>query len=420
MAERENRDRIDVSGRTGLLHMVNMRHIIASGENTVVSAPYAWLDSALGIGNQRIKLEAEDYYAQALESIRQRSLASLEADPSVMALLKKASWDQKDREQWEKALAETVSQHHYDTPGLRDYRITKELPCRSTALERAVTINDLSSDIKDATESIEHDCETMSMTEGIIVQQLEDHLLPQPTKNNDESYKFAASYYYASGAVNWHANYPNFVLHAYLVSSATGNLIEATHTPRHAASPYHKTQADFSEVAEGVMALSTTGAVYKAGQSARFKTLLDNTLLFDEATALRQAANMSMRTPEQTYDAIIDWYHTKEEKIDWQQIPSNVKEPLYFAIAVYKKGNNTHQPLAELEKAFRDSLKRDGRIVVERWLSEEKNGPPSTACYENKDSLPSLEDLDIRLAPEDAALPTIRKPIESGQGIGKK
>ena len=128
MAEREYRDRIDVSGRTGLLHMVNMRHIIASGENTVVSAPYAWLDSALGIGNQRIKLEAEDYYAQALESIRQRSLASLEADPSVMALLKKASWDQKDREQWEKALAETVSQHHYDTPGLRDYRITKELP----------------------------------------------------------------------------------------------------------------------------------------------------------------------------------------------------------------------------------------------------------------------------------------------------
>ena len=191
-------------------------------------------------GSQRVDWDADDAFSSEYDGILERSIARIEENPELYDLRVMGSWGHAERVQWERGISEIVSEEMAQVPGLDSYRSTAIPGYPETSL-RAQFINAVSGDIENGTRSVEFDCEAMSVVEGSILQRLDQHFLPRRTIEamQEGDLKMQHNYFYATGQVSFNPNDDTAGGHAFIVSSATGNVIEATNEPNvHFFSPY--------------------------------------------------------------------------------------------------------------------------------------------------------------------------------------
>tara|TARA_R110002124_G_scaffold129483_1_gene290961 strand:- start:257369 stop:259174 length:1806 start_codon:yes stop_codon:yes gene_type:complete len=203
-------------------------------ENTRYEEIKAYIDniSQYKGNNQTIDLTVEDALTRTMQSVQENVLSEIANDSDIQGLLSKEVWSKQDRASWEKFISEATSAKIAEVPGLDSYRLQRKAPGsdlydQGTAEKRAQHVNELSKDIENGTGTIEFDCETMSIVEGIILQRLEHEALPSKA-NDQDGYKYAANYFYASGNAAPDYEGDTQTGHAYIISSATGNIIEGT------------------------------------------------------------------------------------------------------------------------------------------------------------------------------------------------
>lgn len=230
--------------------VINFQHILATGAIPIRSPddlgnPYALgpdqKNDSPGMANQHIDWESEDAFTRALDQVKQATFDRIAQDPQLQELLQKPEWGREDRVEWEREVSAIVSQEMHKIPGLDKYRLAGESEGDLTADYRATRLNDLATDIENGTATIEHDCETMSIFEGIILQQADNHLLPETAPEDD--YKVGSNYFYTSGYIKWNVE-DGIGGHAFIVSSATGNMIEGTDRPPSSNSSQYQENVD--------------------------------------------------------------------------------------------------------------------------------------------------------------------------------
>lgn len=190
-------------------------------------------------GSQRIDWYTQDEFNAAYEEILQNCIERIEANPAIYNLRIMPAWGHDERVAWEREISAIVSEEMDAIPGLDIYRLANEA-YPETSL-RAQWINVLSDDILQGTAKIEHDCETMTLIEGSILQRLDENFLPRRTVESlqDGNLMVRSNYFYAMGYVSFDPSDTQPGGHAFIVSSATGNIIEATIDPNvHFSSPY--------------------------------------------------------------------------------------------------------------------------------------------------------------------------------------
>lgn len=255
---------------------VNFRNILETGET-------ATDENVCLPGGQRIDWSADDAYTRAVDQITETAAQRILDDPATKALLEKDNWTMEDRVAWEQRTSQIVSDEMDKIPGLGEYRIAQDnipittlpgdpkppLPVDDplvdsmTADRRATEVNSLSMDIANNTGIVEFDCETMAITEGSVLQRIEDRFLPDGAVI-EGSFKQSSSYFYAGGisADIVSLGDENTIIdpggHAYIVSSATGNIIEATADPSKPGISYKSLQSgyDFEDFVSGRLAVA--------------------------------------------------------------------------------------------------------------------------------------------------------------------
>ncbi len=176
-------------------------------------------------------------------------LKAIEASPELQEVLKKNSWSHEDRVVWEKGVSEIISDQVHSIAGLKEYRSSspsENLSGGHEVANRGNTLNYLSQDIKDGTSKMEFDCEQMSAVKGALLQMADNHFLGGGNENS--GLKKSHDYYYTTGnSYGKDDGGALFVGHAYITSSATGNIIEATRD----ADNYLEGRTTFEEFASG-------------------------------------------------------------------------------------------------------------------------------------------------------------------------
>lgn len=247
---------------------VNFRYILETGHIPGIRSDYA----DLGEQETYVDWDADDAYTRAVDQAHQAAVARIQEDPNLQRLLELESWDREDRIEWERGVSEIVSEEVDKIPGLDRYRTPNydEDPAQDDPSAPSPTpvfrINDLSSDILAGTSEIEYDCDIMAVTEGAIIQQIEDTHLPDQS-TIDGSLKQASAYYMGSGqliVINPDAMETEPGYHAYIVSSATGAIIETTADPSEMQVSYLAPLAgyDFNDFVEGDTFFSPGNAMY--------------------------------------------------------------------------------------------------------------------------------------------------------------
>ena len=247
---------------------VNFRYILETGHIPGIRSDYA----EMGSQETYVEWDADDAYTRAVDQAHQAAVIRIQEDPNLQRLLALESWDREDRIEWERGVSEIVSEEVDKIPGLDQYRtpeydaITGEADLSGSAPTPTFRLNDLSSDILAGTSEREYDCDIMAVTEGAIIQQIEDTHLPDQAAA-EGSLKQASAYYMASGeliVINPDVMGTEPGYHAYIVSSATGAIIEATADPSEMQTSYIAPLAgyDFNDFVEGDTFFSPGDAMY--------------------------------------------------------------------------------------------------------------------------------------------------------------
>lgn len=246
--------------------------VIPSRTQTLFSDKPVFVDDrhfmATGYGSQFIDFESDDAFTSALDSIRQNVHDSLaESSGEARTLLSKEVWTKEDREQWEQTVSSWVSYHVDSVPGFDNYRTPRQE--NNPAEYRPTRLNDLSADIENGTQTVEFDCEVMSVVEGLILQQIDKEFLPEVA--SEGNYKVASNYFYVVADLNLHAQMDYLGAHAFVVSSATGNIIEATADPSEHGYAQYKRHVDkdftFEDMIRGKPMNLLDGSIYASKET---------------------------------------------------------------------------------------------------------------------------------------------------------
>lgn len=252
----------------------NFQHILRTGivqENSVndEGLPSDW-------ANMRIDLNADDSFARSIRQVTGDVQRRMMEDERVQSLMRQPHWDRAERVQYERRLAEFTEEEMSRIPSLGLYRMhtahTENDPL-AQLLGRMVTstpnLNDLSRDIDNNSARFRWDCSRQSAVQGMIMQMVENDLLPQAAEPGNLHVR--SNYFRAIGVFEAFEGQsprdgmpPNDGSHAWILSSATGNIIEATaENPRSAYMEHIDPSFSFERFALGQPFISRTGEVYK-------------------------------------------------------------------------------------------------------------------------------------------------------------
>lgn len=146
---------------------------------------------------------ADDALNRALNQVEKNVAEKIQGDPEMQRILKLHYWDHSDRQSWEARLNEVIVTEIQKIPALAEYRSKWANPDGNFAFnffkyDRSARLNDLSGDIDNGTKKYEYDCEAESIVSGIVMQRLEDKILP-PSPSSEGNLKFAMDYRYVTG-----------------------------------------------------------------------------------------------------------------------------------------------------------------------------------------------------------------------------
>ena len=233
----ENQDVISGDGFYGL---VSCHHIHDKGDIRIYNEREDLIQTIdMSFKNLLPGDEAVDNpLAYIFATMSMQAAVKIKSSDVVSQLLEKPVWSHTDREDWEEEVANIVSETMFGMQGLNLYRTSsRDDVIRPKSLNRVVE------DIVHGTAYIEFDCEGMSAFEGMMVQSMEDLFLPLQGEDRCVL-KQAHKYYVAAGNVS---SGRGIGAHAFIVSSATGNIIESTDTPNAVVSgTYFRTPRDYT------------------------------------------------------------------------------------------------------------------------------------------------------------------------------
>jgi len=214
--------------------------------------------SGLQWNDQYIDWQSDDAFTQAIEAIRSNTFERIEQDPDLQALLAKESWTREDRVAWERGVSEIINDEHAQIQGLNRYRNNSDKEAYPDVERRASRLNDLAVDIENDTLTIEHDCESNSIVEGVVLQLVDNAFLPDSAPEGD--YKEGANYFYTVGRSNFTAGV-NGGVHAWVTSSATMNVIDGAAV----SLPYRENVDEnmtFEDFIRGGMIINSDTSIY--------------------------------------------------------------------------------------------------------------------------------------------------------------
>jgi hypothetical protein len=303
----------------------NFQHVLRTGtiiENSFGSqaqhaVPY-------NFQNMRMDLNSNDSFARSVQQTRDAVLDRVENDPEMQRLMQQRHWGRTERVQYEMQLSRFVEEEMSRIPGLRDYRSSVDISINDPYSGRpqrtarsSTNLNDLSFDIDNNTMSIRWDCSRQSAVQGAIMQMVENTILP--TTASPDNMHVRSNYFRAVGLFEFHEGMPvqpgmnAGSMHAWVVSSATGNVIEATADPSDAKTSYQESadpNFSFYRFARGDALVTANGAIYTASanrqeladiRSNEFRRRFDFERFFEsipDSLSGRTAADPSRLSPE--------------------------------------------------------------------------------------------------------------------------
>ena len=258
----------------------------ASNFQAILRTGNANSDRIFGIipaqGSLSVDFAAKDSLTTSLNKIRRIATERLESDSFIQELLTKPVWTKQDRIDWESVLSNIVTREAHKIAGLKTYRADIAFPGYSVA-PYSNKLNDLSYDITHDTKHFAYQCAQQAFLEGIVMQQIENKLLPKEDVGNN--YKHRSNYFYMTGDVDF-AGSDGIGRHAFIMSSVTGGLTESTLSLNSYSSP--KPGMSFERFVRGDAFLTDDGSVYGSNLSIG---------QVEEARTLRaQASNLQMPT----------------------------------------------------------------------------------------------------------------------------
>lgn len=278
MADMSHISHYDFIPGTGINTAINFQHILKTGDVDTFQAinpvrPFSE-------GNQTVNWDNDDAYTNAVDSITSAVKKKIQKDPDLQKLLEKDEWNKENRVEWEKEVSSYVSKEMGRVPGLSLYRTHGGLASTIGAVQvenSLETLNDISNDFSEHLDlnhmqklSYEFDCEAMSVTEGSILQRIDNAILPD--HNTPNNYKVSSNYFYTIGTKGSYG-------HAYITSSATGNIIESTASSSTALEDPYVENADPNFTFEDQM----NGAIFKAKSGMTYGTYQNSSSEHTEA-----------------------------------------------------------------------------------------------------------------------------------------
>jgi hypothetical protein len=241
--------------------VVNFQSIIKSG------------DVPLGnpvVGSYDVDWEADDLFNERINEIEMNVTKRVSQHDALQDLINKPEWANQDRVSWEFHLSEIVSEEVNKVSGFEEYRSSSKniIGTLFDGIDRESRANEISRDLETGGQAIEFDCELMTIVEGSIIQRVENTLLPEGSEEGG-GYKEAGNYFYAQSQVSYDPQRDDpdeWRGHAYIISSVTGNIIEATADPDDNEHPYKfnvDSNFSFGEFIETGLAV-TNGGIYHA------------------------------------------------------------------------------------------------------------------------------------------------------------
>lgn len=227
-------------------HLQNFQDILRTGhvrENTVNDRGVSE-----GWENMRMDLNADDSFARSVRQARDNVRERMSNDPDMQRLMQQENWGRAERVQYERRLSQLTEEETSRIPGLSNYRSSIPLsgndrlagtPARSA--QSTPNLNDLRHDIDCNSGQIRWDCSRQSAVQGAIMQMVENDIMPETATPGNM--RVRSDYHRAVGVVEFapgmspQGGRSAGSLHAWIVSSATGNVIESTSTPD---SSYHE------------------------------------------------------------------------------------------------------------------------------------------------------------------------------------
>ena len=322
--------------------------------------------------NQFIDLNEQNEVTDALNTIRENTLARIEDSQVLQDLLAKSEWDYDDRATWESHVSKIVSEEYNKIPGLGDYRNES-----MGGNQRIRDFKFLAPDIRDGTAVVENDCETMRSLEGIVLTQIEKELLPDEGQN-DGDFKINGAYVAANGGVKYSIAQETGG-HAFLISTLTGNIIEGTADPDDGFLPYNDTGVDYSFADFIAGRLAATQAVEFSPH---------------EPTTMRFGISVYGSYFGEADDYIMDRRETLIEEGDFAALEDTVfnRDTLstneeYFKSAFYRAGEVIYTvsiPEEEEGQEYQDGEEYDGD-------TKDNEGTTVKEFVEDNEALPTTE-----------------------------
>lgn len=206
----------------------------------------------------------------SIREMEQDIIKDVQRSPLLKKLLDQPRWGKSERQQWEAEVSRIVSSRVGSDDLMKEYRTLSESVSRT-------------SDLSNLAQNSSFDCVTMSMVEGKLLQAVDDKLLKSKhASQSEENLRRPSQYYIAAGVMSYpDPENPKQLTggsHAFVVSSLTGAVIEATAgatiRPQKAGAqgvfstsntPYHLSIDHHYEFADMIAGYSFRGAPVRQG-----------------------------------------------------------------------------------------------------------------------------------------------------------
>ncbi|MFN3701076.1 MAG: hypothetical protein ACK4VI_06090 [Alphaproteobacteria bacterium] len=256
----------------GNSRVINFRLINSNGNipelsrlDTSLNTVQYHRDDYIDWTSQRIDWNADDAFIQVYNQIADNVRYRIEHSETPLDLRAQESWTYEDRVAWEREISTIINDEINLVPGLSRYRMDIEGYGDLLSETSPSFLNELSEDIENGTHRITFSCREMSVLEGSLLQRMDEEFLPRRTLDGDQ-YKVASNYFYVRGAVLFNPNDTTPGGHAFVISSATGNIIESTYDSQWGAiSPYKERvnpDMTFEDFVRGAPLEMRDGSVY--------------------------------------------------------------------------------------------------------------------------------------------------------------
>lgn len=178
--------------------MISADYILEHGRAPIADDSPGGIGS-LFYGDYTVDWSSKDAYTNAVDVSTQQTIENLQDRPIIQNLFAKVQWDEIDRAVWERELANELGDvlktgEHKNLAVYRNDWL-------DDGVDRSSKLNDLSKDITNNTSTLENDCDTMAITQAVIMQKVESAMLPEVTLENQDNHKVQGNYYIAYGRV---------------------------------------------------------------------------------------------------------------------------------------------------------------------------------------------------------------------------